>query len=74
MYTHGYNISLVDLVDRIDSPLVKEAMLHRTYKKLDSWPTPADYTKAINNCEQALVSASDKVSGVVHSKMLDGCG
>lgn len=51
MYTHGHNISLVDLVDKIASPLVKEAMLHRTYKKLDSWPTPADYTKAINTCE-----------------------
>ena len=51
MYTHGYNISIPHLVDKIASPLVKKAMEHRAYKTLDSWPTPADYTHALQHSE-----------------------
>ena len=54
MYTHGYNISVPHLVDMIASPLVKKAMLHRTYKTLDSWPTPADYTHALQHSARCL--------------------
>jgi hypothetical protein len=49
LYTHGYNLSVVELVDKIASPPVKKALLHRTYKKLDSWPTPADYAHALQH-------------------------
>ncbi|EIE27340.1 amidase signature enzyme [Coccomyxa subellipsoidea C-169] len=48
LFQHGYNISLVELVDKIASPMVKDAMIQRTYKKLDSYPTPADYTLALD--------------------------
>ena len=50
LFQHGYNISLVDLVDKIATPIVKDVMMTRTYKKLDSYPTPADYTLALNTC------------------------
>ena len=48
MYQHGYNISLVDMVDRVASPLVKQFLTSITYKKLDVWPTPADYAHAVS--------------------------
>ncbi|CAL8463001.1 g2535 [Coccomyxa elongata] len=48
LFQHGYNISLVDLVDKIATPIVKDIMITRTYKKLDSYPTPADYALAMN--------------------------
>ena len=50
MYTHGYNISLVDMVDRIASPLVKKFLTALTYRKLDTFPTPADYARALGVC------------------------
>ena len=50
LFVHGYNVSLVDLVDKIASPMVKESMIARTYKKLDSYPTPADYALALDIC------------------------
>ncbi len=50
VYQHGYNISMVDLVDKMASPMLKKGMTSRLKKKLDSYPTPADYTLAINTC------------------------
>ncbi len=47
VYQHGYNLSLAELVDRIASPTVRSSMLEWTYKKLDSFPTPIDYAKAL---------------------------
>lgn len=51
LYTHGYNISLVDMVDKIASPLVKKFLTALTYRKLDTFPTPADYARALGICE-----------------------
>ena len=51
MYTHGYNISLVDMVDKIASPLVKKFLTALTYRKLDTFPTPVDYARALGVCE-----------------------
>lgn len=48
LYQHGYNISMVDLVDKMASSFLKKGMSSRLKKKLDSYPTPADYTLAIN--------------------------
>ena len=47
VYQHGYNLSLAELVDKIASPTVRSSMLEWTYKKLDSFPTPIDYAKAL---------------------------
>lgn len=51
MYQHGYNISLVEMVDKISNPLVKASMTEWMYKALDAFPTPADYVKALSTCE-----------------------
>lgn len=56
MFQHSYNLSLVDLVDKIASPLVKEAMIQRTYKKLDAYPTPADYAMALDDCKRLTLN------------------
>lgn len=56
MYQHGYNISLVDMVDKIASPLVKQFLTSITYKKLDVWPTPADYAHAVSVCAACLLA------------------
>ncbi len=56
LFQHGYNISLVDLVDKIATPIVKDVMITRTYKKLDSYPTPADYALVMNTCMLPLRS------------------
>ena len=47
VYQHGYNLSLAELVNKIASPTVRRSMLEWTYKKLDSFPTPIDYAKAL---------------------------
>jgi hypothetical protein len=47
LFQHEYNISLVELVDKIASPLVKKSLMAWTYKKLDSFPSPADYVEAL---------------------------
>lgn len=51
MYQHGYNISLVELVDKIADPPVKASMTEYMYKKLDSFPTPTDVAKALSTCK-----------------------
>jgi hypothetical protein len=50
LYTHGYNISLVHLVDSIATPAVKKIMREFTTRKLDTYPTPADYAHAVSVC------------------------
>lgn len=50
LFQHGYNISLVEVVDKIASPLVKNSYVEWTYKKLDEFPTPADYALALTTC------------------------
>jgi hypothetical protein len=71
MYTHGYNISLVDMVDKIASPLVKKFLTDITYKKLDSYPTPADYAHAVSTCAHAAFfePARSPAAPVLHSCM-----
>ncbi len=56
VYQHGYNISMVDLVDKMASPMLKKGMSSRLKKKLDSYPTPADYTKVINTCTSDITA------------------
>lgn len=41
--THGYNISMVHLVDQIASPYPKKLFEARTSAALDEWPTPTEY-------------------------------
>lgn len=41
--THGYNISMVHLVDQIASPFPKKLFEARTSAALDEWPTPTEY-------------------------------
>lgn len=41
--THGYNISMVHLVDQIASPYPKKLFKARTTAALDEWPTPTEY-------------------------------
>jgi len=40
LYEHRYNFTLPDLIDMIDSPVVKQFMEEWTYKDLSAWPTP----------------------------------
>ena len=58
MYQHGYNISLVELVDRIADPPVKASMTEYMYKKLDSFPTPTDVAKALSTCKYSKLPFS----------------
>jgi len=48
---------LAELVDKIASPTVRASMLEWTYKKLDSFPTPTDYAKALALGERASPSS-----------------
>ena len=55
VYQHGYNLSMPELVDKIASPTVKASMTEWTYKKLDSFPTPLDYTDALASGDQPIL-------------------
>ena len=47
LYQHRYNFTLPDLIDRIDSPLVRESMEEWTFGDLSRWPTPQEYLHMI---------------------------
>lgn len=55
LYQHTYNITLVEMVDKISNPPVKAFMTEWMNKKLDSFPTPADYAKALSICKQPFI-------------------
>ena len=76
VYQHGYNLSLAELVDKIASPTVRSSMLEWTYKKLDSFPTPIDYAKALATGDyQALCGLGSGMplpEGHLHHVLLAG--
>ena len=43
LYQHRYNITLTELIDRIDSPLIKASMEGWAYRDLEDWPSPQQY-------------------------------
>jgi hypothetical protein len=53
LYTHGLDMSLVDMVDQVATPLVNDVLTALTHRKLDTWPTPADYAHAVSTCAHA---------------------
>lgn len=64
--THGYNISMVHLVDQIVSPYPKKLFKARTTAVLDDWPTPSDYYYNIREVIPKLTE--------LHSRYLDAYG
>ncbi|CAK0784780.1 hypothetical protein CVIRNUC_007984 [Coccomyxa viridis] len=49
LYQHEYNLSLVDLVDRIATPHVKKYLEAMTFKSLNDYPTPKDYAEILDS-------------------------
>ena len=56
LYQHEYNLSLVDLVDRIATPHVKKYLEAMTFKSLNAYPTPKDYAEILDSCEVPLAA------------------
>ena len=48
IFQHGYNLSLVELVDKIATPHVKNYLTKMTFKSLTAYPTPKDYTEILD--------------------------
>lgn len=51
LFQHGYNLSLVDLVDKIATPHVKKYLSDMTFKSLNDYPTPKDYAQILDERE-----------------------
>ena len=51
LYQHGYNLSLVDLVNRIATPHVKTYLEAMTLKSLNDYPSPKDYAEILDSCK-----------------------
>ena len=49
LFQHGYNLSLVDLVDKIATPHVKKYLSDMTFKPLNVFPSPRDYADILDN-------------------------
>lgn len=57
IFQHGYNLSLVDLVDRIATPHVKKYLSDMTFKPLNTFPSPKDYAEILDSCAHPLSSS-----------------
>ena len=51
LFQHCYNLSLVDLVDKIATPHVKKYLSDMTFKSLNEYPTPKDYAQILDERE-----------------------
>ena len=59
LFQHGYNLSLVELVDKIATPHVKKYLSDMTFKSLNDYPRPKDYAQILDECEVPSLFLSD---------------
>ena len=59
LWQHRYNLTLSDLIDKIDSPIIKTSMEGWAYRDLEDWPNPQQYLYMLATGDR-LVTMSTK--------------
>lgn len=68
LYQHRYNLTLTELIERIDSPLVKSSMEGWAYRDLEDWPSPQDYLHMLGTGMRLFSFASDQTSSLLQDR------